>query len=159
MTESRCAEGEMVNPFGQRAEPFRRDQSGFLTHGPKEPSMQMKIAGSILAVALWQPVSGSAARASVPDFSSMTNGWLAMGTDFKEVPGSPAIVVNDAAHPHVGNGSGRQSSFRFADLNNPNLTDFAKAQPEERPMMKSCAARRCSRARRAAGRRSYRPTI
>jgi len=31
------------------------------------------------------------------------------------------------AHPHVGNGGGKQSSFRFADLNNPNLTDFAKA--------------------------------
>jgi hypothetical protein len=56
----------------------------------------------------------------------MTTGWLAMGTDFKEVPGSPAIVANDAAHPHVGNGGGRQSSFRFADLNNSNLTDFAK---------------------------------
>jgi len=62
----------------------------------------------------------------VPDFSSMTNAWLAMGTDFKTVPGSPAIVDNDAAHPHVGNGGGRQSSFRFADLNNANLTDFAK---------------------------------
>jgi hypothetical protein len=63
---------------------------------------------------------------SIPDFSSMTNAWLAMGTDFKTVPGSPAIVDNDAAHPHVGNGGGRQSSFRFADLNNANLTDFAK---------------------------------
>jgi hypothetical protein len=61
-----------------------------------------------------------------PNFSSMANGWLAMGTDFKEVPGTPAIVTNDDAHPHVGNGGGRQSSFRFADLDNPNLTDFAK---------------------------------
>jgi len=89
--------------------------------------MQKTLAASALAVLLLSSVSGSAAPAGAPDFSSMTNAWLAMGTDFKEVPGSPAIVVNDAAHPHVGNGGGRQSSFRFADLNNPNLTDFAKA--------------------------------
>ena len=90
--------------------------------------MQKTIGVSAFAVLLLGSVSGSAApAANVPDFSSMTNGWLAMGTDFKEVPGSPAIVENDTAHPHVGNGGGRQSSFRFADLNNPNLTDFAKA--------------------------------
>ena len=68
----------------------------------------------------------NAGAKQVPDFSSMTNGWLAMGTDFKTVPGSPPIVDNDTAHPHFGNQQGRQSSFRFAEINNPNLTDFAK---------------------------------
>src|SRR5207248_630526 len=58
MTESRCADGEMNNPFGQRAEPLP--------------------------------------------------------------------VTDDPTHPHVGNGRGRQSTFRVADVNNPNLTDFAK---------------------------------
>jgi hypothetical protein len=66
-------------------------------------------------------------RPPVPDFSGATTGWLAMGTDFQQVPGAPPMVTNDESHPHVGNGGGKQSSFRFADLNNPNLTDFAKA--------------------------------
>src|SRR5438105_15136066 len=69
----------------------------------------------------------NSANVSIPDFSGSTVGWLAMGTDFKQVPGAPPMVTNDDAHPHVGNGGGRQSSFRFADLNNPNLTEFAKA--------------------------------
>jgi hypothetical protein len=86
------------------------------------------IAASLLAL-----VAGPAVRAapspntaSVPDFSGATVGWLAMGTDFKQVPGAPPMVINDDSHPHVGNGGGKQSSFRFADLNNSNLTDFAK---------------------------------
>src|SRR5258708_39898165 len=69
----------------------------------------------------------NSANASIPDFSGATTGWLAMGTDFQQVPGAPPMVTNDETHPHVGNGGGRQSSFRFADLNNPNLTEFAKA--------------------------------
>jgi hypothetical protein len=84
---------------------------------------------AVLAAAVIFVPAASAQNANggyAPNFSSMTDGWLAMGTDFKEVPGTPAIVVNDPAHPHVGNGQGLQSSFRFADLNNPNLTDFAK---------------------------------
>jgi hypothetical protein len=93
--------------------------------------MQKTIAGGVFAIALLSGGFGSAAPATdgsaVPNFSSMANAWLALGTDFKEVPGTPAIVTNDASRPHVGNGGGKQSSFRFADLNNPNLTDFAKA--------------------------------
>jgi len=82
------------------------------------------LAGAFIPAAAAQ--NASSGTASAPNFASMTSAWLAMGTDFKEVPGSPAIVTNDAAHPHFGNQQGRQSSFRFADLNNPNLTDFAK---------------------------------
>src|SRR5215467_3011467 len=79
--------------------------------------------GAALYPAMAQDASGAAAT---PNFSSMTSAWLAMGTDFKQVPGAPPMVTNDDAHPHFGNQQGRQSSFRFADLNNPNLTDFAK---------------------------------
>src|SRR4030081_232704 len=86
------------------------------------------IAGSILAFLAGHAGSAAPANnAAIPDFSGMTTGWLAMGTDFKQVPGAPAMVTNDDAHPHVGNGGGRQSSFRFADLDNPNLTEFAKS--------------------------------
>jgi len=85
------------------------------------------IAGSLFALLAGPTGAAPANNAAIPDFSGMTTGWLAMGTDFKQVPGAPPMVTNDDAHPHVGNGGGRQSSFRFADLNNPNLTEFAKA--------------------------------
>ena len=71
-------------------------------------------------------VHAAPAAGSVPDFSAVTMGWLAMGTDFKPVPGGPQPVTDDPSHPHVGNGQGKQSTFRFAEVNNPNLTDFAK---------------------------------
>jgi hypothetical protein len=72
-------------------------------------------------------IGGANAQSAIPDFSSgPTVGWLAMGTDFKPVPGGPQPVKDDPAHPHVGNGQGAQSSFRVADVNNENLTDFAK---------------------------------
>jgi hypothetical protein len=87
-------------------------------------SLVLLAAGTFIPAAAAQNANSAAALA--PNFSGATNAWLAMGTDFKEVPGTPAIVTNDTAHPHFGNGQGRQSSFRFADLENPNLTDFAK---------------------------------
>ncbi len=72
-------------------------------------------------------IGGATAQDAIPDFSSgPAVGWLAMGTDFKPVPGGPQPVKDDPAHPHVGNGRGAQSSFRVADVNNENLTDFAK---------------------------------
>ena len=72
-------------------------------------------------------MTGANAQTAVPDFSAdSTVGWLAMGTDFKAVPGGPQPVRNDATHPHVGNGRGKQSTFRVADVDNANLTDFAK---------------------------------
>jgi hypothetical protein len=88
------------------------------------PMLKSTIAAILLVGAALSP--GFAAQ-SIPDFSGTTTGWLAMGTDFKLTPGSAPQVTNDAAHPHVGNGQGPQSSFRFADLNNSNLTDFARA--------------------------------
>jgi len=80
----------------------------------------------LAGASMLMPAAAQNENASAPNFSGIATGWLAMGTDFQQVPGAPPIVTNDEAHPHVGNGGGRQSSFRFADLNNPNLTDFAK---------------------------------
>src|SRR5258706_11643918 len=86
------------------------------------------MAGCLLALLAGSARSAAPANnAAIPDFSGVTTGWLAIGTDFKQVPGAPPMVTNDDSHPHVGNGGGRQSSFRFADLNNPNLTEFAKS--------------------------------
>jgi hypothetical protein len=84
---------------------------------------------SLIAISFAALFGGSSLAApadQVPNFSGMGFAWLAMGTDFKPVPGGPQPVNDDPAHPHVGNGQGKQSSFRVADINNPNLTDFAK---------------------------------
>ena len=68
----------------------------------------------------------AAQRAPAPDFGSDNAGWVSIGTDYEAVPGSPPPVTFDPAHRYVPNGSGEQPTFRVADLNNPNLTQFAK---------------------------------
>jgi hypothetical protein len=69
------------------------------------------------------------AHDAIPKFGSADFGWTSIGTDFDAVPGGPQPVGDDPAHPHIGNfqrGPGRQPTFRMANLDNPNLTDFAK---------------------------------
>ena len=65
-------------------------------------------------------------NAGPPDFSAGHAGWVSIGTDWIASPGSPPPVTFDPAHPYVGNNTGKQPTFRVADLNNPNLTQFAK---------------------------------
>jgi len=77
----------------------------------------------VLACAGLALAQGNAAR---PDFSGNNMGWVSIGTDYVAAPGSPPPVTYDPAHRYVPNGSGEQSTFRVADINNPNLTDFAK---------------------------------
>ncbi len=64
--------------------------------------------------------------AKIPDFSSHDTGWVSIGTSWIAMPGSPPLVGDDPAHPYVPNNTGRQPTFRVADTNNPNLTQFAK---------------------------------
>jgi hypothetical protein len=84
-------------------------------------------------------VSGSSAQPvpAVPDFSSNPNiGWVAsgfgFGTDFVALPSGPKPVTNDPAYPYVTNADaarfGKQPTFRVADLSNPILQPWAKAQ-------------------------------
>jgi hypothetical protein len=66
---------------------------------------------------------------SIPDFSSTA--WKSPnGQDYVAVPGSPPQVSNDPAHPYVSNAeanrSGKQPTYRIADLSNPNLKPWAK---------------------------------
>ncbi len=72
-------------------------------------------------------------EAATPDFMAGGFGWASMGgqngrigNDFIPVPGSPAPVTYDLAHPYVPNNVGKQPTWRVADLNNPNLTQWAK---------------------------------
>src|SRR5215467_15545905 len=66
------------------------------------------------------------AQGSPPDFSAGSVAWIAMGTEWTAMPGGPQPVKQDPAHRYVPNNTGGQPTFRIADLNNPNLTQFAK---------------------------------
>src|SRR6185295_6019823 len=53
--------------------------------------------------------------------------WITQnGGEFIAVPGSPAPLRQDPAHPFVGNGQGKQPTYRIADLSNPNLKQWVK---------------------------------
>jgi len=85
------------------------------------------IAGGLgLVCATTLAPAQDAARAKPPDFSAGNAGWVTIGTDWIAMPGSPPPVGSDPAHPYVPNNTGKQPTFRIADLNNPNLTQFAK---------------------------------
>ncbi len=68
---------------------------------------------------------------SIPDFSSNRAAWKsANGLDYTMVPGSPPQVTNDPAYPYVSNAeanrTGKQPTYRIANLNNPNIKQWAK---------------------------------
>ena len=94
------------------------------------PSGKLLLAGAALtALALSSPVVQVSAqpKASPPDFSSNQVRWItANGGEFVAVPGSPAPLRQDPAHPFVGNGQGKQPTYRIADLSNPNLKQWVK---------------------------------
>jgi hypothetical protein len=62
------------------------------------------------------------------DLSSGNAGWISEGTEWLAVPEGPQPVTFDPKFPYVPNNTGKQPTFRVADLSNPNLTDFAKAE-------------------------------
>ena len=87
-----------------------------------------KLAPGIVVGLLWALSAPAVAEPKAsPDFSTNGVGWISIGGDIIEIPGTgPDIVRADPAHPYVPNNTGRQPTFRVADLNNPNLTQFAK---------------------------------
>src|ERR1700674_1301631 len=86
------------------------------------------LAGGTLAalfLALSAPVA--AQSAAPPDFSSNQTSWIGgIGVDFTPVEGSPSPMRQDTAHPFVPNGTGKQPTYRIADLSNPNLKQWAR---------------------------------
>lgn len=86
----------------------------------------------LLLAGLIAGVGAGAALAQSPprtlDLSSDNTGWISVGTEWDAVPGGPQPVTFDRRFPYVPNNTGKQPTFRVADLSNPNLTDFAKAE-------------------------------
>jgi len=105
-------------------------QSAWSLSQPWSCSLAALLCGSV-AVSLAS--AQDATKASPPDLSSNNVGWTSIGQEGGEwiaVPGSPSPVTNDPTHPYVPNGLGKQPTFRVANLDNPNLTQFAKDGPK-----------------------------
>jgi hypothetical protein len=63
---------------------------------------------------------------SIPDFSSSNAGWITLRGGIIPMPGSAPPVGQDPRRPLVANNTGQQPTFPYADLNNANLTPFAR---------------------------------
>jgi hypothetical protein len=102
---------------------------------PSETALWLLLVGGVLAGLL---CAGAAAAQNTPkaqdsptkapplDLSSGDTGWIPMGGEWIAKPGTPPPVSFGPAHPYVPNNIGKQPTFRIADLNNPNLTQFGK---------------------------------
>ena len=80
------------------------------------------MGGIVLSLACLESARGQASK--IPDLSGGDGGWLhGRGTGFRAVPGSPAPMRQDPAHPFT---PGRGSDYRIGDLSNPNLKPWVK---------------------------------
>jgi hypothetical protein len=97
---------------------------------------QITIGAAVTGVFWLGSVLGSEVR-TVPNFATDGNaGWVAsgmgFGTDFVQPPTGPGPVTNDPAYPYVTNvqaaATGKQPTFRVADLTNPILQPWVVVQ-------------------------------
>ena len=84
------------------------------------------LTAGLLAGLMCAGVAPALVQQSPPDFSASNVGWVSVGGEWTPLPGSPPPVTQDPAHRYVPNNTGGQPTFRIADINNPNLTPFAK---------------------------------
>ena len=85
------------------------------------------IAGGAMAAMIIAATGAAAQSNDVPDFSSNATAWqTGNGGDYAAVPGSPSPMRQDPAHPFVGNGQGKQPTYRIGDLSNPNIKQWAR---------------------------------
>jgi len=69
---------------------------------------------------------GAGTEAGIPQLESATVGWSKVADDFQPPPSGPGPVTYQQDHPYVpNNNSGRQVTFRIADLTNPILKPWA----------------------------------
>jgi len=84
------------------------------------------LTAGVLAGLIGVGIAPSSAQQSAPDFSTNNTGWVSIGGEWTPLPGSPPPVKQDPAHRYVPNNVREQPTFRVADTDNPNLTQFAK---------------------------------
>ncbi len=84
------------------------------------------LTAGLMAGLICAGIAPALAQQGPPDFSANKAGWVSVGGEWTPLPGSPPPVKQDPAHRYVPNNVGGQPTFRIADVNNPNLTQFAK---------------------------------
>ena len=90
----------------------------------------MCLVTGVLCAAGGASAADGAKTQAIPDFATTDKtGWVldrTFGVDDLLPPptGGPGPVTFDKAHPYVPNGSGRQSTYRVADLSNPILQSW-----------------------------------
>src|SRR5258707_6727107 len=89
---------------------------------PNDPGF---LAAALCGAAILPALAADDAANKIPDFMAGGMGWNSAG-QLTAVPGSPSPVVQDPKVKYVPNNVGGQPTWRVADLNNPNLTQFAK---------------------------------
>jgi hypothetical protein len=76
--------------------------------------------------ASWAIPAAAQEKTSPPIFSpDLSVGWIGVG-EFQPVPGEVPPLKQDSKYPFVPNGTGRQPTYRIADLTNPNLKPWVK---------------------------------
>jgi hypothetical protein len=81
-----------------------------------------------VGVALWPAAIDAAQDSKVPDLGSAGYGWFSVGDDLLRPASGPGPVVSDPAHPYQSNTSGKQPSYRIADVTNPVLKPWVADQ-------------------------------
>ena len=85
------------------------------------------LMSAALAALVSVDTSRTSASESRPKFSSTEYGFAARGEGWKALPGSPPPVDQDPRVRYVPNNTpGAQPTYRYADANNSNLTQWAK---------------------------------
>ena len=106
------------------------------------------LAGGAFAVALCAGAGWAADRAQqIPDFMQGAIGWNS-ADGMEPVAGSPLPVGQDPNVTYVPNNIGGQPTWRYADVNNPNLTDFTKAELKKSNEMVDAGSARYKRTSR-----------
>jgi hypothetical protein len=83
------------------------------------------LAALFCGAAILPALAADDSAKNIPDFMAGGMGWNSAG-QLTAVPGSPSPVVQDPKIKYVPNNVGGQPTWRVADINNPNLTQFAK---------------------------------
>ena len=83
------------------------------------------LAALFCSAAILPVLAADDSAKNIPDFMAGGMGWNSAG-QLTAVPGSPSPVVQDPKVKYVPNNVGGQPTWRVADVNNPNLTQFAK---------------------------------
>jgi len=87
---------------------------------------RLSLTAGLLAGLICAGIAPALPQQGPPDFSANNAGWVSVFGEWTPLPGSPPPVKQDPVHHYVPNNVAEQPTFRIADIDNPNLTQFAK---------------------------------